>query len=139
MNLNPEIEQGQQFMMKWTYGGRGCHNRVVKENISKLKITSLVEFSAFICIGFHQAIFFNVAPPPSPTTGDFRTKLEPYWFSNRKAKFYTRAHCDLKVSRSQTKIDENFANYFLKTKASNKCFVVLKCTCKGLQKSISEL
>ena len=48
-------------------------------------------------------------------------------------------HCGLKVSRSQAKIDENFANYFLKTKANNKCFIVLKCTCKGLQKSISEL
>ena len=49
------------------------------------------------------------------------------------------SHCDLKVSRSQAKIDESFANYFLKTKANNKCFEVLKCTCKGLQKSISEL
>ena len=34
----------------------------------------------------------------------------------------------------KTKIDENFANYFLKTEANNKCFIVLKCTCKGLQK-----
>ena len=48
------------------------------------------------------------------------------------------SHCDLKVSRSQAKIDENFANYFFKTKANN-CFIVLKCKCKGLQKSISEL
>ena len=37
-------------------------------------------------------------------------------------------HCGLKVSRSQAKIDENFANYFLKTKAINKCFIVLNCT-----------
>ena len=48
-------------------------------------------------------------------------------------------HCGLKVSRSQAKIYENFANYFLKTKANNKCFIVLKCTCKRLQKSKSEL
>ena len=48
-------------------------------------------------------------------------------------------HCDLKISRSQAKINENFANYFLQTKANNKCFIVLKCTCKELQKSISEL
>ena len=41
-------------------------------------------------------------------------------------------HCDLKISRSQAKINENFANYFLQTKANNKCFIVLKCTCKGL-------
>ena len=34
---------------------------------------------------------------------------------------------DLKVSRSQ-----------VKTKANNKCFIELKCTCKGLQKSIIE-
>ena len=25
------------------------------------------------------------------------------------------SHCDLKVSRSQAKIDKNFSNYFLKT------------------------
>ena len=42
---------------------------------------------------------------------------------------------DLRVSLSQAKIDENFTNYFLKTKTNN----ILKCTCKGLQKSISEL
>ena len=52
---------------------------------------------------------------------------------------YGRLHCDLKVSRSQTKFDESFANYFLKTKANNKCFEVLKCTSKVLQKSLSEL
>ena len=51
----------------------------------------------------------------------------------------TLEHCDLKVSDSHAKIYENFANYFLKTKANNKCFIVLKCTLKGLQKSISEL
>ena len=49
------------------------------------------------------------------------------------------SHCDLKVSRSQAKIYESFANYFLKTKANNKCFILVKCTCKELQKSISEL
>ena len=38
-----------------------------------------------------------------------------------------------------TKIDENFANYFLKTIANNKCFHSVKCTCKGLQKSINKL
>ena len=31
-----------------------------------------------------------------------------------------------------------FLNYFIKTKANNKCYIVLKCTCKGLQKIISE-
>ena len=30
-------------------------------------------------------------------------------------------HCNLKVSRSKTKIYENFASYLLKTKAKNKC------------------
>ena len=43
-----------------------------------------------------------------------------------------------KVSSSQAKIDANFSNYFLKTKANNKCIVVLKCTCKGQQKFINE-
>ena len=43
-------------------------------------------------------------------------------------------HCGLKVSRSQAKIDENFANNFLKTKANNKCFVVLNDNVKGYRK-----
>ena len=47
--------------------------------------------------------------------------------------------CHLKVSSSQAKIDENFANYFFKTEANNKCFILLKCTCEGLQKIIIEL
>ena len=47
-------------------------------------------------------------------------------------------HYNLKVSRSQVNIFKNVANYFLKTKANHK-FLVLKCTCKGLQKSKSEL
>jgi len=34
--------------------------------------------------------------------------------------FFDVIHCDLKVSRSQAKIVENFANYFLKAKANNK-------------------
>ena len=38
-------------------------------------------------------------------------------------------HSDLMVSSSQAKIDENFANYFLNTKANNKCFKVDKFTC----------
>ena len=38
-----------------------------------------------------------------------------------------------------SKNNENFANYFLKTKANNKCFTLLKCTCKWQQKSIIEL
>ena len=33
-------------------------------------------------------------------------------------------HCGLKVASSQAKIVENFANYFLKTKAKNKCLQV---------------
>ena len=31
-----------------------------------------------------------------------------------------KAHCDLKFSSSPEKIDENFADYFLNTKANNK-------------------
>ena len=48
-------------------------------------------------------------------------------------------NCALKVASIYSKIKENFANYFLKTKAKNMCFMVLKCTCVGLQKSINEL
>ena len=54
---------------------------------------------------------------------------------NSQNQKYVEFHCGLKVSRSQAKIDENFANYFFKTKVYNKYFLVLKCTCKGLQKS----
>ena len=49
-----------------------------------------------------------------------------------KAFDFNRVHCRLKVSRSQAKIGENFANYFLKTKANNKCFIVLNV--KGYRK-----
>ena len=45
------------------------------------------------------------------------------------------AHCDLKVSSSQAKIYEKFANYFLKTKANNKSFAVLKVHVKGYRKA----
>ena len=57
------------------------------------------------------------------------------WIIQNEQKGFTAG---LKVSRSSAKIDENFANYFLKTKANNKCLIVLKCTYKGLQKSIIE-
>ena len=44
-------------------------------------------------------------------------------------------HWDLKVATSQAKVNENFANYYLKTKAISKCFIVHG---KGLHKSVSE-
>ena len=44
-------------------------------------------------------------------------------------------HRDPKEASSHAKADENFANYFLKTKAENNRFIVLK----RLQKSISQL
>ena len=49
--------------------------------------------------------------------------------------FYSLSQCDLKVSSSQEKIAENFANYFLKTKANNKCSVVLNVHVKGYRKA----
>ena len=51
-------------------------------------------------------------------------------FPKRKNSY---GHWDLKVASSQAKIDENFCNYFLKTKTNNICFIVLKCTCKRLE------
>ena len=47
----------------------------------------------------------------------------------KEANLLNPLHFDLKGSRSQAKINENFANYFLKTKANYKCFIVLKCAC----------
>ena len=41
-----------------------------------------------------------------------------YWFLAPGHAFQESIHCHLKVSRPQTKIDENFANYFLKLTAS---------------------
>ena len=48
-------------------------------------------------------------------------------------------HCNLKVASSQAIIYENFSNYFPKTKANKKFFIVVKCTWKGLKESINEL
>ena len=65
-----------------------------------------------------------------------------YWQIIFAIRTYSRFKCflcDLQVSNSQGNISKNFANYFLKTKANTKCFTMLKCTCKGLQKSVSEL
>ena len=41
-------------------------------------------------------------------------------------------------ARSCEKIYANFAKYFFKTKDKIKCFIVLKCACLGLHKSISK-
>ena len=40
------------------------------------------------------------------------------WIIQNEQKGFTAG---LKVSRSSAKIDENFANYFFKTKDNNKC------------------
>ena len=51
--------------------------------------------------------------------------------------YYRVTHnTDIKVSHSQAKIDENFANYFLKTKSDNKGFAVLKVHVKGYRKAL---
>ena len=42
----------------------------------------------------------------------------------------TTLHCGLKVSRSQTKTDGNFANYFLKNQSLLQVLYIVKCTCK---------
>ena len=47
-------------------------------------------------------------------------------------------HRDSKVASSHAKIDEIFANYFLKNKVKNKCFTVLKITYIKTRKSIKE-
>ena len=77
------------------------------------------------------------------STSNYRMSIEIICSRNKNfISIYTiqaTGNCDLKVSRSQAKIDESLANYFLKTKANNKCFSMLKCICKGLQKSITEL
>ena len=50
---------------------------------------------------------------------------------------YYRFHCGLKVSRSQAKIDENFANYFLITEGKNKCFIELNVHVKGYRSRLN--
>ena len=50
-------------------------------------------------------------------------------------KVYYMVHWDFKVSRFQTKVYENFAIYFLKTKANNKCLIVLNVDVKGYRKA----
>ena len=51
----------------------------------------------------------------------------------KEANLLNPLHFDLKGSRSQAKINENFANYFLKTKANYKCFIVLKCMLRATE------
>ena len=53
------------------------------------------------------------------------------WIIQNEQKGFTAG---LKVSRSSAKIDENFANYFLKTKANNKCFLLLNVHVKRYRK-----
>jgi len=45
--------------------------------------------------------------------------------------------CILHSDLGMQTFNENFANYFFKTNAKNKCFRVLKCKCVELQKSYS--
>ena len=51
------------------------------------------------------------------------TPLEIHLYSIQA--YFPSPQCDLKVSSSQAKIAENFANFFLKTKASKTCITVL--------------
>ena len=44
-------------------------------------------------------------------------------------------HFDFKVSRSQAKIDESFANYFLKTKANYRVYSAKIYNVKGYRKA----
>ena len=48
-------------------------------------------------------------------------------------------HCDLKVHFLKQKLMRVLPIILHKNKGNNKCYTELKCTCKGLQKSISEL
>ena len=80
-------------------------------------------YSIFLRVVFHW-YNFKVETLISTRELERHFELHSLWFKG------------LKLS---SKIDENFANYTFKIKANNKFFIVLKCTCKGLQKSISEL
>ena len=57
-------------------------------------------------------------------------KMRLVYYFRRKLKFSAKLgspiHSDLKVSSSQAKTDENFANYFLKTKANKQVFCSAK-------------
>ena len=83
------------------------------------------------------SLLVNTCHLKNKIAGSRQTKVNctKYW---NLSWFQSYFLCDLKVSRSRAKIDENFVNNFLKTKA-NKGITVLKCTCTGLQKSISFL
>ena len=48
-------------------------------------------------------------------------------------------HCDLKLESSEANIDENSAHYLIKTKANNKCFIELNCTCKIKAQGVATL
>ena len=57
-------------------------------------------------------------------------------FQKQPRYIYHLYHCGLNVSRSQAKIDENFAIYFFKPKGNtnNKCFIVLNVHVNGNRK-----
>ena len=69
----------------------------------------------------------------NPNTAILAVMIMMHWLYNETD------HCDLKVSSSQAKLDESFANYFLKTKAKNECLLVLNVHVKGYRKSTIEL
>ena len=65
----------------------------------------------------------------------FKKKNSQKFENDLKWPTFRATHCGLKVSRSQAKIYKNFVNYFLKTKANNKCSVVLNVHVKGYRKA----
>ena len=81
----------------------------------------------------NKVIRYHAKPIWEAEKYSFCHKLQ-YFISYIFKTWGCKPHCGLKVSRSQVKIYENFANYFLKTKANNKCFKELNVHVKGYRK-----
>ena len=71
-------------------------------------------------------IMFRALIPVWCITITYLTLLELFYESCQEN------HCDLKVASSQEK-NENFASYYFKTNANNKCDIVLKCKSRKIK------
>ena len=124
--------------MPWFYVAIHMTQEIKKGSRRTINYKSLVYINIYIFTLFVCLCSLNVkTAEPIGSTTFVATHMTPgkvYGIMVKIDKFCLKkslVHCDLKVLHSQAKFDENFANYFLKTKANNKCFIVLKIPCKG--------
>ena len=95
-------------------------------------ILSSVSFHLYPFIFILSSLSFHLYPFIF-TLSSLSFHLYPFIFV---LSFMSFVHIDLKAASCHSKTVENFANYFLKTLVKRNCFIVLKCICLRLQKSM---